>query len=482
MNTTNTLMKTKEERCTNIEIKEKPMIVQKKSLKRLKFIIIISSIAFLLAIAIVFTIIFIKRNNNRKNEDQIQRGNDKNENSNPDIISSNLLTAKYYLEEGKNITLLDPTLIGLKNDDYYIEILEKDGNLRNLNSITSLTISGKEEGILTVNLKFRDNLKSMFGMFKGCENLIDIDFSNLNTSKLEIMNSLFEGCNHLENVNFFNIKLDKIRETENLFKDCENLIQIKNLDKINMPNVRKANNMFKNCKSIRYINLSNLYIEKTENMKDIFYGCDKLEILDISNFKEINNDLFGNLIDLSKIKIKIKKNVTIANNIKINKVEDEDDFQIKDNCEIGENEKCKECDNVKEKSKYCKKCNEGYYLPKDKNYNIECKKCEKNCLKCEGFSKNNKCLKCKEGFEIIKDKCVKECIKGEKERCKICGENENRGKCIKCNEGYYLKNNISENYCENCELYNCKECKEDLDKNDVICNSCQEGYILIENM
>ena len=33
----------------------------------------------------------------------------------------------------------------------------------------------------------------------------------------------------------------------------------------------------------------------------------------------------------------------------------------------------------------------------------------------------------------------------------------------------------------NCELYNCKECKNDLDKDDVICKNCLEGYILIEN-
>ena len=31
----------------------------------------------------------------------------------------------------------------------------------------------------------------------------------------------------------------------------------------------------------------------------------------------------------------------------------------------------------------------------------------------------------------------------------------------------------------NCELYNCKECKENLD--EVFCDSCQEGYILIDN-
>ena len=57
-----------------------------------------------------------------------------------------------------------------------------------------------------------------------------------------------------------------------------------------------------------------------------------------------------------------------------------------------------------------------------------------------------------------------------------CGERPNRGKCLECNEWYYLKKN--ENECGKCEIYNCKECREDLDKDEIICNNCLEGYEL----
>lgn len=54
-------------------------------------------------------------------------------------------------------------------------------------------------------------------------------------------------------------------------------------------------------------------------------------------FGEINNELFGSLKDLSKIKIKVKIDVVIENGIEINKLEN--DYEIIQNCQIGENQK-----------------------------------------------------------------------------------------------------------------------------------------------
>ena len=326
----------------NMQDQDNPELNEKKCSKTLK-IVIISLIVLLIAAAIVCTIVFIQRGDKEKNKNKTlnEEGkvneDDNNENSNPKRISSNLITAKYYIEEGKNINLLNPALIGLKEDEYSIKYSINEKRLRNLNSISNFIIKGEDSGILKVNITFKENLKSMLGMFKGCENLIDVDLTNLNTSRLENINSLFEGCNNLENVNFFNKQLYKIRETENLFNGCENLVEIENLDKINIPTIRKANNMFKNCKVIRNINLSSIYLDKAENAKDIFHGCDKLEILDICNFGEINNELFGSLKDLSKIKIKVKIDVVIENGIEINKLEN--DYEIIQNCQIGENQK-----------------------------------------------------------------------------------------------------------------------------------------------
>lgn len=342
MNKKQDISKATENSTISIKYPEKAEVDEKKSSNMLK-IIIISVIIILIAAAIVCIIVFIKRGDNKKkktkttNEDDKAKEDGNNENSNPNIVSNNLIVAKYYIEEGKNTTLLNPSLIGLNNDDYSIEYSIKEEKLRNLNPNSNLLVNGKETGILMVKIRFKENLKSMLGMFKSCENLIDIDLTNLNTSSLEDINSLFEDCKILEKVNFFKTNLNKIRETENLFNGCENLVEIENLDKINIPYIRKANNLFKNCKVIRNINLTSIYLDKAENAKDIFHGCDKLEILDICNFGEINNELFGSLKDLSKIKIKVKIDVVIENGIEINKLEN--DYEIIQNCQIGENQK-----------------------------------------------------------------------------------------------------------------------------------------------
>lgn len=58
-------------------------------------------------------------------------------------------------------------------------------------------------------------------MFKSCENLIDIDLTNLNTSRMEDINSLFEDCKNLEKVNFFKTNLNKIREKKIYLMDVK---------------------------------------------------------------------------------------------------------------------------------------------------------------------------------------------------------------------------------------------------------------------
>ena len=223
---------------SNFKFEEKPGITKKKISKTCK-IIIIASIALIIILTVILIIVFIIKKDKKKKvpiHSESEHNENEDENLNLDIKSNNKIIAKYYIEEGKNITLINPSLMGINKDDYSIEILEveEEGKLRNLKSISNLIINQAKEGILTVNITLEDSLKSISGMFKNCENLIDVDFTNFNTSKLEIMNSLFEGCNNLESVVFFNSKIDKISEIENLFKGCQNLIQIENFDKMNL--------------------------------------------------------------------------------------------------------------------------------------------------------------------------------------------------------------------------------------------------------
>ena len=97
----------------------------------------------------------------------------------------------------------------------------------------------------------------------------------------------------------------------------------------------------------------------------------------------------------------------------------------------------------------CTKCDDGYYLPKirnfDDNYNI-CYKCSMpGCIKCEGDNnKTNICIECDNNSNplIVDNKiisCYQGCEIGDGENCKSCLDSSD--KCGECNENYFLANN-----------------------------------------
>ena len=60
-------------------------------------------------------------------------------------------------------------------------------------------------GLNNVTIKFDDDITSCKNMFSGLNNIIEIDLSNFDTSKVTDMDSMFYMCTNLENINFGNI-------------------------------------------------------------------------------------------------------------------------------------------------------------------------------------------------------------------------------------------------------------------------------------
>ena len=87
------------------------------------------------------------------------------------------------------------------------------------------------------------------------------------------------------------------------------------------------------------------------------------------------------------------------------------------NCEIGENNKCLQCNDEPGKINQCSICNNGYYLPENSEYNnIKCEKCSINgCMECSGNLIENNCTKCENDLSAIFEKgaiisCIKETL------------------------------------------------------------------------
>jgi surface protein len=134
---------------------------------------------------------------------------------------------------------------------------------------------------------------------------------------------------------------------KNSFSGCSNL-KVINFDKINSSNLENMENTFENCTELKSLNLSYFNTTNLKTANSLFSGCSKLEDLNIASFKNIDDNLFKGI----NSKPKISANEIISYNItkkffelfqiKITIII-EIDIEIKDECKIGENEKCKTC-------------------------------------------------------------------------------------------------------------------------------------------
>ena len=70
--------------------------------------------------------------------------------------------------------------------------------------------------------------------------------------------------------------------------------------------------MFFLCKKLKIINILNFNTENVENMGEMFYGCEQLENLDLSNINTTKN-----VINMECINVKNKLNLKSFNTEKV---------------------------------------------------------------------------------------------------------------------------------------------------------------------
>ena len=435
-----------------VEEKDKEETAKPKKKSKKKFLIILLSIILIAIIISIIAIYFLRKEKPKENSNILrpeQKALNYEEFQNKiSEVKNNSIKAVYSLKKKEELNIFNPESINLSKDNYDIEILslkdednnsDSSSNLRNLDEIEHKFIS-TFNGKIEIRINFFIQLISMLELFKGCRNLLEVDLSNLDGSKLKNANSVFENCDNLVFTNF-NLKNGiNIQSMDNSFSGCEKLKDVDLTDFKPQKNI-SIQNMFKNCAQLNYVDLSNF---QTNNYQGIFVGA-----ININQNININ-------VDINTIKENL---IQIINILKETKVE----------CEKGEGSKCKSCLEGSA-DRYCGECNEGYYLPYNKK-RTECIKCEDNCLECIGLITISYCVRCEEGYESINGKCVKECIIGEEEKCKSCDVNE-KELCGTCNDGYYLPEDNKET-CKECSMKCCKECPND---KCILCNGDDIKY------
>ena len=154
------------------------------------------------------------------------------------------------------------------------------------------------------NIIFPENFGSftttMYRMFYNCSSLTSLDVSNFDTSKVTDMDSMFWGCNSLTSLDVSNFDTSSVTDMSNMFRRCDSIVSL-DLTGWDLSNVVNMQGMFSGegfnivgqTEDVEMGLLSVVFeenggINSIEDMSNMFYYCNNLTNLDLSNFDTSN--------------------------------------------------------------------------------------------------------------------------------------------------------------------------------------------------
>ena len=128
-----------------------------------------------------------------------------------------------------------------------------------------------------------DQTQEMFGMFKDCNNLKNLDVSRFDTSQVKNMGWMFAECGSLESLDVGRFDTSQVKDMKCMFYKCSSL---KSLDVSRFVTSRATDLsfMFSNCENLRNLDVSRFATSQVKDMKCMFYKCSSLKNLDVSHF------------------------------------------------------------------------------------------------------------------------------------------------------------------------------------------------------
>ena len=132
-------------------------------------------------------------------------------------------------------------------------------------------------------LVFEDGINSTENMFYNLNNLIEVDLSRFDASKVTNMNSMFRNCTKLEKITLGEINTSAVVDMSYLFNHCPKLTSI-DLSHFDTSSVIKMNYIFSECDSLTSMDLSHFNTSKLEEMHDILSMCNSLLYVNLSGF------------------------------------------------------------------------------------------------------------------------------------------------------------------------------------------------------
>lgn len=128
------------------------------------------------------------------------------------------------------------------------------------------------------------NVTNMGGMFFNMTNLTTLNLSNFDTSKVTNMGSMFYGISNLTTLNLSNFNTSQVTIMGGMFYGMSNLTTL-NLSNFNTSKTTDMRSMFNGMTNLASLNISSFNTENVENMSSMFSQAQKIEHLDLSHFR-----------------------------------------------------------------------------------------------------------------------------------------------------------------------------------------------------
>ena len=125
-----------------------------------------------------------------------------------------------------------------------------------------------------VKLVWHNEVKSCYSMFCYCYDIIEIDFSNFDTSEVTDMPWMFYDCTSLKSLDLSNFDTSKLNSVQEMFKGC------KNLEYINMKNFNTKNSLTKTSGMLDDIPINTVFCINPENnpkIAKLIKECQKID-------------------------------------------------------------------------------------------------------------------------------------------------------------------------------------------------------------
>ena len=244
------------------------------------------------------------------------------ESSNWSSLSSYILKQEdYTITKTINSIMVSPKfdVIESKYTEYPARNWAQEFYPSTYSSITSLDSSGRSY-LTSVSPSGHCD-----GMFFNCSNLINLDLSGVDLSKVTSFFNCISGCDDLETIDLDNAKVSNavtqqffISKNPYMGGGTPSIVyKLRNLSTVDVSNVTTMYNMFRGCTSLTSLDLSNWNTSSVSDMSFMFRGCTSLTSLDLSNWNTSSvsnmNNMFNECTSLTSLDLSNWNTSSVSN-------------------------------------------------------------------------------------------------------------------------------------------------------------------------